>query len=336
MARSSGKKDDLVKCEYCGEMYSTTYKHCPFCNEDGTGAWDEPEEDYEDRPIRPAGGKRLAGGGAAGGGYYDPPQRGNNDRGRRNISPWSVLGVILSLVLIIAAICIVVSIFRSITGRGPKPKPTPTPPTVESTEPTPTPSAPVESEEPTPTPTVEVTVPPAPDAPTDFRLNATDLTFDAPGQTYNMRVIFTPEGSDAEVTWTSSDPEVASVSWNGRVTAISRGTVNITATIEGLGSKSCIFRCNFSGTAPSAGNGEVTSSAGGMTLSRSDFTLDPGESWQLTVSGTSSTITWSSSNESVATVSSNGTVTNVGRGQCTVTAEVDGVKLSCIVRCKGN
>lgn len=336
MARSSGKKDDLVKCEYCGEMYSTTYKHCPFCNEDGTGAWDEPEEDYEGRPIRPAGGKRLAGGGAAGGGYYDPPQRGNNDRGRRNISPWSVLGVILSLVLIIAAICIVVSIFRSITGRGPKPKPTPTPPPVESTEPTPTPTAPVESEEPTPTPTVEVTVPPAPDAPTDFRLNATDLTFDAPGQTFNMRVIFTPEDADAAITWTSSDPEVASVSWNGKVTAISRGTVNITATIEGLGSKSCIFRCNFNGTASSSGSGTGgTSSSGGISLSNDDFTVYVGETWRIRISGTESAATWTSSNEAVATVSSNGTVKGVGKGNCTVTAEVDGVKLTCIVRCNG-
>ena len=54
MAKGSGKKDDLIKCEYCGEMYSTTYKHCPLCNEDGTGAWDEPdEEEYEDRPRKP-------------------------------------------------------------------------------------------------------------------------------------------------------------------------------------------------------------------------------------------------------------------------------------------
>ena len=42
MARR-GTKNDLVKCEYCGEMYSVTYKHCPFCNEDGTGRWDETE-----------------------------------------------------------------------------------------------------------------------------------------------------------------------------------------------------------------------------------------------------------------------------------------------------
>ncbi|MDE6108399.1 MAG: hypothetical protein K2F83_07025, partial [Oscillospiraceae bacterium] len=119
MARGSGKKENLIKCEYCGEMYSTTYKHCPFCNEDGTSEWAEPEEEQQEEEVRPAGGKRLASG--SGGGYYEPPQKPKSSRGggrghrNLNISPWSVLGVILSLALIIAAVCIVVNIFRSIT-----------------------------------------------------------------------------------------------------------------------------------------------------------------------------------------------------------------------------
>lgn len=57
MARG-GPKNELIKCEYCGEMYSVTYKHCPFCNEDGTGRWDDLEngadydldDEYEDIP----------------------------------------------------------------------------------------------------------------------------------------------------------------------------------------------------------------------------------------------------------------------------------------------
>ena len=86
MARGSGKKDDLVKCEYCGEFYSTTYKHCPFCNEDGTGGWDEPdEEEYEEQPRRPAGGKRLAGGAPAGGSRWRPA--GDDKGGGRRRRP---------------------------------------------------------------------------------------------------------------------------------------------------------------------------------------------------------------------------------------------------------
>lgn len=330
MARKSGKKDNLIKCEYCGEMYSTTYKHCPFCNEDGTSDWVEPEEDdYEEE--RPRGGKRLAAG--SGGGYYDPPQKsgGRGGRGRRNISPWSILGVVISLVLIIAAIWIVASIFGSITGRGKKPTPTPTPtPPIESQEPTPTPTDP---DEPDPTPTVEVTVPPVANKPTSFTLNASDLTFDAPGQIYDLKVKLVPADAEADVVWTSSDPNVASVNWNGRVTAISKGTVTITATIEGVGEQKCIFRCRFEGTAPSSSSSGNANSKG-LTLSREDFTLAfVGDSWKLVVSGTDSEVTWTSSNESIATVSSNGTVTAVSKGTCTVTATVDGVTLKCIVRC---
>ena len=56
MGRRSGTKEELIKCEYCGEMYAASYKHCPFCNEDGTGRWDDPDsaDDYEedDLPVR--------------------------------------------------------------------------------------------------------------------------------------------------------------------------------------------------------------------------------------------------------------------------------------------
>ena len=327
MARGSGKKDDLVKCEYCGEFYSTTYKHCPFCNEDGTGGWDEPdEEEYDDRPRRPAGGKRLQGGVAPGG--------GRDRRPGPQINPMSVVGIILSLILIVAAVCIVVSIFRSIVGPK-QPKPTPTPPAIESTEPTPTPtpSEPAESE----TPTVEPTTPSVDIvAPTSFTLNKSDISFFGPGEICDLKVRLVPSDATADVTWKSSNADVASVSWNGRVTAISRGTVTITATIEGVGEQSCIVRCQFDGTASSSGgsSGSNQSSSGGLTLSRSDFTLSSvGDSWTLVVTGTDSEVTWTSSNTDVATVSDKGKVVAVSKGTCTVTAEVDGVKLKCIVRC---
>ena len=48
MARRITSKNELIVCPYCGEKYSVTYKHCPFCNEDGTGRWDDPApEDHE-------------------------------------------------------------------------------------------------------------------------------------------------------------------------------------------------------------------------------------------------------------------------------------------------
>lgn len=85
-----------------------------------------------------------------------------------------------------------------------------------------------------------------------FTLNRTDMSFFNPGELFDLKARLTPEDAKAEVTWTSSDPNIASVSWNGRVTAISGGTVTITATIEGVGEQKCIVRCQFSGSATPA------------------------------------------------------------------------------------
>ena len=68
-------------------------------------------------------------------------------------------------------------------------------------------------------------------------------------------------------------------------------------------------------------------------LNREDFTRPISEGpYQLTVSGVTTAITWTSSDTSVATVSSSGLVTPVGSGTATITASWDGQSLSCIVR----
>ena len=340
MARKSGVKNELVKCEYCGEMYSTTYRRCPFCNEDGTGPWavaaeveDGMEEDDYDAPK---GGKRLGGG-----------TGGRRGGGRPGPSIGSIVGWVLSALLIFAAACILFSILRSFLGTGSKPKPTPTPPAAASVEPTPsepveTPPTetddPTESEPPQPTtPSVDIVTP------TSFTINKNDVTFFHSGEQWNPIITMVPADATAEVIWKSSDPNIASVSWNGKVTAVGKGTCTITATIEGVGEQSCIVRCNFTDTATNTGtNTEPNTSTGeetgattsNLTINLTDFTLAyAGDHWRLIISGTESTVTWTSSNPAVATVGADGTVTAVSKGTCTVTGEVDGEKLTCIVRC---
>lgn len=346
MARRVTSKNELIECPYCGEKYAVTYKHCPFCNEDGTGRWDDPapEEEYvyEDEERTDArGGKRLVGGGG----------------GRRGPSAGRIIGTILSLALIVAAGCIVFSLVRSLVGgEEPTPTPTPTAPVTETTTPTGTPSeepsAPASETPAVPTtPATDPTLPPAPTvpaveivAPTSFKISHSDVTLDHMGETFNITATYTPANARGDITWKSSNPNVASVSWDGKVTAVSRGTVTITATVAGVGEKSCIVRCNFKSSGgstttttpaptatPAASSGSASSS---LSLSRKDFTLAfAGDKWTLKVSGTSSTPTWSSTNTSVATVSANGTVTAVAKGTCKVKATVDGVTLECIVRC---
>ena len=76
------RNTDVIRCENCGEEYSTTYKRCPFCDERPGG-----------RSYPPIGGRRVAGGGRSG------------RSGQPN--PLQVAGLVISLALVIAAVIIV-------------------------------------------------------------------------------------------------------------------------------------------------------------------------------------------------------------------------------------
>jgi len=64
------------------------------------------------------------------------------------------------------------------------------------------------------------------------------------------------------------------------------------------------------------------------------MTLSKGEKWVLKVSGTSSQVTWSIGDSSIASLAADGTVKGLRSGNTTVTAKVDGQTLKCIVRVK--
>ena len=73
-----------------------------------------------------------------------------------------------------------------------------------------------------------------------------------------------------------------------------------------------------------------------LSLNRADFTLfTAGSTFQLKASPAGGSLTWTSSDESVATVSDNGTVTAVAVGTATITATdaSAGLTATCIVRC---
>lgn len=114
----------------------------------------------------------------------------------------------------------------------------------------------------------------------------------------------TASGGDGSITWSSSNPAVASVS-NGTVTAISRGSATITATSGGK-SASC----------------PVTVQDYSLSLSESSLSLHPSESRIITASGTPAgkSVEWSSSNSQVATVES-GRIHAVSSGSATITAK---------------
>ena len=311
--RSRDDRPKMIHCEYCGEDYASTYKHCPFCDEvplDG-----EDFDGDEDTPRRARGGKRLVTN-TRGGGYGRGP------------SPLRLVGIIVSLAIIIAAVIIVISVIIPLVTKGGSAD---DPSGVESVMPT---DSAQPSIEPTESPDPSETIPAGQTA-TDFTLSLTEFSLsNRYPDPITLTVTFIPEGSSGAITWTSSDPEVVSVDETGKVSAGTKtGNATITATMPGGVTHTCLVHNSVTtGGSTTTGSGTTTSTS--LSLSRTDFTLSKTyPSFQVKVSGTSSTPVWSIGNSAVATVSSNGTVTYVGKGTTTLTCTVDGQTLTCTVRC---
>lgn len=353
MARApGGVRSDVIRCDNCGEDYSVTYKRCPFCDAKpgqaphGDNSADtkrfqtenvsyeshssdsEDDEEFEaaydeDRP-----GKRLQN------------QRGGGYRSSTGGTVLKIVGLILSLAIIGAAIWIVVTQIIPKFQAIPSPTPpiTDVTPGVVSPSPTLDPTAPVEpavTDDPLVLPSVSPAVSPAPAE--KLVLSTEDFTLSKTYPTNQMGI----KESTGKVTWSISNEAVAKVNATGYVTAVGNGTCTLTAKDESGATATAIVRvANFGAaaspapsTAPSAQPSQ--SPAGGKAaLNTTDFTMtkDYGYTHRLTVTGATAT-DWSSSNTNVATVSSNGTVTGVGKGTCTITVKLDiGTTLKCIVR----
>lgn len=161
-------------------------------------------------------------------------------------------------------------------------------------------------------------------------LNETSQTL-TEGETFQLTATVAPaDATDPSLTWTSSNVAVATVSATGLVTAVSAGSATITAKAnDGSGVSAS---CNITVQKPVV---LVTS----VTLSETSATLLVGDTFQLeaTVSpedATDSSLTWTSSKPSVATVNANGLVTAVAEGTVTITAKANdasGKSASCTI-----
>lgn len=157
-------------------------------------------------------------------------------------------------------------------------------------------------------------------------LDKTEITLKE-GESATLTATVTPEkATNKAVSWTSDDPEVATVDGKGKVTAVAEGEATVTVTTED-GGKTAV--CHVTVTA-------ATVAVESVTLDRSELTLEEGESETLTATvapenASNKAVSWSSSDEGVATVDSNGKVTAVGEGTATITATADGKKAECTV-----
>ncbi len=154
---------------------------------------------------------------------------------------------------------------------------------------------------------------------TAVSLDKTNLSMQV-GETETLTATVKPDdATDKAVVWTSSDDAVASVS-NGKITALKSGTATITAK-SGTFTAECVVT--------------VSVNTESITLDKTTLSLAVGESATLIATvkpddATDKTVTWSSSDESVAKVD-NGKVTAVKSGTATVTAKCSDKTTECAV-----
>ena len=221
----------MKRCPVCGEKYSDTYRDCPFCEEE--------EALREGAKLR---------------------------RGRR-VAPRSrqfslVTPTLIVLIFMMAGLLVYLLYGDQLKEKFRKGGEDVTPPTEDVTPVKPQPTEPdVTEPEPGDTPDSEPgTMPEAPSdtttttdygnmmaLPSGLKLSTEDFTLRSVGETATIRA----SGGSGSYTWASEDDGVASVDQNGKVTAISQGTVNVVVS-DGSKKGVCIVRCNVSGSGTAA------------------------------------------------------------------------------------
>lgn len=294
------------RCPRCGEEYSDTYKRCPFCEEE--------DAIRAGKPLRRRSGKRL-------------------ETGRRRGGVGGVMllvcGVIIVLVLVYVffgdqaqdALGIRTEQDAGISAAGDASPDTGADAGTEANSGGDVITIGGDGQETggVPDDTEQTQEPAADDTPAEpLALSQSSIAINA-GDTARLTV----SGGAGDVTWTSSNDQIATVDGEGAVTGVAGGKVTVTAACGGE-SASCEVTV--------AGDAWVSTAS--LSLNKTDFTLPEGDpDVQMRVSGTDSPVTWTSGDTDVVTVSGDGVVTRVGRGKTEITASVDGQTLTCTVRC---
>lgn len=328
-----------IICDVCGTAYPDTAQQCPICGSarlagqaadadetggantardvsrhyDRGGHFSKSNVKKRNRTDR----KRVL--------AAVPPEAKNPASGKAKKNPSNKGLIITALVLLLAVIAMTVFIFLRFFWQAGNPG---TPASSLPTEPS-GPSAGLETSDPAVIPCTSLSV------------KVPQVQLDAQGRAWLLEVKALPADTTQTVTYASGDEHVATVTQQGRVTAVGEGSTVITVTCGDQTATCkiiCVFPTEPETTAPTepeeTQTQETQSGSTSFSLDRSDITLfTSGETFRFSVDGVSNTqITWSSRNTAVATIS-NGIVTAVGPGTTTIDAEYDGRKASCIIRC---
>lgn len=140
----------------------------------------------------------------------------------------------------------------------------------------------------------------------------------------SIEATVTPEdATDVVIEYSSSDEAIATVDNTGYITAIAAGETDVTAIIADTGLEAT---CHVI----------VTPAIESMDMSKSFMTMKPGETGTLSVAVSPedadiSGMTWTSTDEAVATVDQEGNVTAVADGTATITATIGNTSATCDV-----
>ncbi len=161
-------------------------------------------------------------------------------------------------------------------------------------------------------------------APTSITLNKTEMTLGV-GQMYTLQTTMTPDNAATYQQWTSSDTKVAVVNANGRVTGKKVGTAVITVKTTNNLTATCTVTVKKAPTS--------------VALDKTTLTLGVSQKKTLTATLTPSNsatyCTWTSSDTTIATVTSGGVVTGKKVGTATITVKTtNGLTSTCTVTVK--
>ena len=321
-----------IICDICGSEYPEGYDRCPVCSYPrqggekvvAAGAVEAAREKVKGgrfstknvKKRRKAQKKAALAAGAA----EQPEQKGSPNR-----LLWIIIVLLLVAILLVSAY--IAMRFGSGLGQF-LPLPTEAPTTVGT--------VPTEPTVPPTTPCAAIT------------LDTAVIALDEAGQQHQIGMKLIPEKTTDALTFLSQDPAVAKVDEKGLLTAVGSGQTVITITCGKI-VRECTVVCWFEDAAPTETTVPPETTQPTQPTEAAEpavLKLDPedvscftaGESFTLYArlgdgSVGRSKVTWSTSDSKVAKVD-NGVVTAVGKGTATITAEYNGEKATCVVRCR--
>lgn len=323
-----------IICDICGSEYPEGYDRCPVCSYPrqggekvvAAGAVEAAREKVKGGRFstknvkkRRKAQKKAALAAETAEMAEQPEQKGNPNK-----PLWIIIVLLLVAILLVSAY--IAMRFGSGLGQF-LPLPTDAPTTVGTvpTEPTVSPT----------TPCAAIT------------LDTAVIALDEAGQQHQIGMKLIPEKTTDALTFLSQDPAVAQVDEKGLLTAVGSGQTVITITCGQI-VRECTVVCWFeeAPTAPTETTVPPETTKPTEAAEPAVLKLDPedvscftaGESFTLYARlGDSSVgrskVTWSTSDPKVAKVEK-GVVTAVGKGTATITAEYNGEKATCVVRCR--